>query len=239
MTTQPTLIDRPSLAATARAAQLPDDIAKTTPQGTPHPTEPQQAVATAHKLIHYVAEREIEILKNIAETGDLPPRSFRYRAFISYSRHDRRAAQWVHNGIENYRIPKELVGRAARDGPIPKKIYPVFRDRDELACAPDLSASIREALEQSAYLVVLCSRSAAKSRWVNQEITHFKELGRTDRIHALIIDGEPNAESAHQECYPPALRFRWAPDGELDENQPAEPLAADLRPEGDGKQTQN
>jgi hypothetical protein len=192
-------------------------------------------VATAEKLIRYGTEHEIEILKDIVETGDLPTRSFRYRAFISYSRQDRRAAEWIHSGIENYRVPKELVGCAARDGPVPKKIYPVFRDRDELACAPDLSASIREALDESAYLIVLCSRSAARSRWVNQEIIQFKKLGRTDRIYALIVDGEPNAESADQECYPRALRFSLASDGELDEGQPAESLAADLRPEGDGK----
>jgi hypothetical protein len=235
MTDQPALIDPPSRRLTTRAAQLPYDLAKSTPRGTPHPTGPEQAVSTAQKLIRYGAEHEIEILKDIVETGDLPTQSFRYRAFISYSRQDRRAAEWIHSGIENYRVPKELVGCAARDGPVPKRLYPVFRDRDELACVPDLSASIREALEQSAYLIVLCSRSAARSRWVNQEIIQFKKLGRTDRIHALIVDGEPNAESANQECYPRALRFSLASDGQLDEGQPAEPLAADLRPEGDGK----
>jgi MTH538 TIR-like domain (DUF1863) len=235
MANQPELIDRPSLTLTARAAQLLNDLAQSTPRGTPHSMESEQAVPSAQKLIRCGAEHEIEILKEIVETGDLPTRSFRYRAFISYSRQDRRAAEWIHNGIENYRIPKKLVGWAGRDGPVPEKIFPAFRDRDDLSCASDLSASIQEALEQSAYLIVLCSRSAARSRWVNREIIQFKSLGRADRIHALIIDGEPNAESADQECYPRALRFSLTSDGELDENQPAEPLAADLRPEGDGK----
>lgn len=161
--------------------------------------------------------------------------SFSYRAFISYSQRDRVVAERLHKDIESYRVPKELVGRAGRDGPIPRRVFPVFRDRDELASAADLTASIREALQQSAYLIALCTPSAAKSRWVNREILEFKKLGRADRIHALIVDGEPNAGSPEWECYPSALRFHLGADGELDKNRPTEPLAADLRPDGDGR----
>jgi hypothetical protein len=161
--------------------------------------------------------------------------TFKYRAFITYSHRNRRVAEWLHKAIENYRVPASLVGAAGRDGAIPRHVFPVFRDRDELGSAPDLSESIREALAQSAYLIVLCSPSAAKSRWVNQEIVEFKSLGRADRIHALIVDGEPGSHSSETECFPPALRFKLGAHGEPDEHQPAEPLAADMRPEGDGK----
>src|SRR5262249_30153725 len=116
---------------------------------------------------------------------------FKYRAVISYSHRDHRVAEWLHKAIENYRVPESLVGSNGRDGIIPHQIFPIFRDRDELGSSPDLSVSIREALAQSAYLIVLCSPSAARSRWVNQEITEFKRLGRADRIHALIVVGEP------------------------------------------------
>jgi hypothetical protein len=158
--------------------------------------------------------------------------TFKYRAFISYSHRDRQAAGWLHKAIENYRVPASLVGAVGRDGAIPRVIFPVFRDRDELGSASDLSASIREALAQSAYLIVLCSPSSAKSRWVNQEIIEFKRLGRADRIHALIVDGEPGSDT---ECFPPALRFKLGVHGEPDDRQPTEPIAADMRPEGDGK----
>jgi hypothetical protein len=161
---------------------------------------------------------------------------FIYPAFITYSQRDRRVAKRIHRLTENYRIPRELVGKPGRDGPVPERIFPVFRDRDELSSSPDLSASIHEALEHSAYLIVLCSPSSARSRWVNREIVEFKKLGRADRIHALILDGEPNAGSADQECYPPGLRFNLGADGKLDERQPAEPLAADLRREADGEE---
>jgi hypothetical protein len=160
---------------------------------------------------------------------------FKFRAFISYSHADQGTAAWLHKAIENYRIPKDLRGTPGRDGPIPAALFPIFRDRDELSSNPDLSLAIREALQSSAYLVVLCSPAAANSHWVNQEIVEFKRLGRSDRIHALIIDGEPSAAVENGGCFPPALRCKLGPDGELIPDPSHEVLAADLRPEGDGK----
>jgi hypothetical protein len=125
----------------------------------------------------------------------------KYPVFISYSHRDERWASWLHKGIEAYRVPKPLVGRPGRNGPIPKQIFPVFRDRDELAASADLPATLRTALEQSAHLIVLCSPAAAQSRWVNQEIIEFKRLGRADRILPLIIDGEPHAAAPGRECF--------------------------------------
>ena len=159
---------------------------------------------------------------------------FKYRAFISYSHRDERRASWLHKSIEGYRVPKPLIGQPSRDGAIPSKLFPVFRDRDELASSPDLSTSLRRALEQSAHLIVLCSPAAAASRWVNQEILEFKRLGRADRIFALIVGGEPNASDPTLECFPPALKYVVDADGQLSDKQ-AEPIAADLRPQGDGK----
>ena len=80
---------------------------------------------------------------------------------------------------------------------------------------------------------MLCSPAAAASRWVNQEILEFKRLGRADRILALIVEGEPNAADPALECFPPALKYVGA-DGQLSEDH-AEPIAADFRPQGDGK----
>ncbi|MBS0462633.1 MAG: hypothetical protein JSS41_09215, partial [Proteobacteria bacterium] len=71
----------------------------------------------------------------------------------------------------------------------------------------------------------------ARSHWVNNEVLEFKRLGRTHRIYCLIVDGEPG-DPTH-ECFPPALRFELDADGQIG-TRPAEPLAADLRPGGDG-----
>jgi hypothetical protein len=168
--------------------------------------------------------------ENPADTTD-----FKFKAFISYSHTDRETADWLHKALERYRIPKELHGTPGCDGPIPKQLFPVFRDRAELASSPDLSAAIRDALRASAYLIVVCSPAAARSRWVNQEILEFIRLGRGGRIHALIADGDPAKTPENGGCFPPALHSKLSPDGEVVADPSREVLATDLRPEADGK----
>jgi tetratricopeptide (TPR) repeat protein len=161
-----------------------------------------------------------------------------YWAFISYSHRDTRWAEWLHKGLESYHPPKSLVGKETVRGAVPKRISPVFRDREELPSATDLGALLRAALERSNSQIVICSPQAAKSKWVNEEILAFKRLGREDRIFCLIVDGEPNATDmpgrADEECFPPALRFLLRTDGTLSDHR-AEPIAADARQGKDGK----
>jgi tetratricopeptide (TPR) repeat protein len=163
---------------------------------------------------------------------------FRYRAFISYSHADEKWAGWLHRRLETYRLPKALVGQQSGFGSVPERFAPVFRDREELATATDLGATLIAALEQSACLVVICSPKAAKSRWVNEEILAFKRLGRSHRIFALIVAGEPGASvnpaQADLECFPPALIRVLGADGALTEDR-SEPIAADVRPGKDSR----
>lgn len=149
----------------------------------------------------------------------------RYSAFISYSHADERWARWLVSALESYRLPKHLIGRESPVGPLGRKLPPLFRDRDELASSSSLADAVRIALGESASLIVICSPAAVKSQWVNEEIRSFVALGRGDRIFCLIVDGEPQAKDPARECFPPAL----AEAGLL------EPLAADVRPGGDGK----
>jgi tetratricopeptide (TPR) repeat protein len=155
----------------------------------------------------------------------------RYRAFISYSHDDQAQARWLHNKLETYRIPARLVGQTTTRGPVPSRLAPIFRDREDLPASSDLSASVREALSRSDALVVLCSPSAARSRWVNEEIRAFRDVNPGGVVLAAIIAGEPYAEAAglaaDQECFPEALRVRV-------EGEP-EPVAADFRETGDGR----
>jgi tetratricopeptide (TPR) repeat protein len=164
-----------------------------------------------------------------------PPK---YWAFISYSHRDSRWAEWLHKGLESYRPPKSLVGTVTVRGAVPKRMSPVFRDREELPSATDLGALISAALEQSNCQIVVCSPQAAKSKWVNEEILAFKRLHREDRIFCLIVGGEPNATDMPgreaEECFPPALRFLLRTDGTLSETR-TEPIAADARQGKDGK----
>ena len=87
----------------------------------------------------------------------------RYRAFISYSHRDARWARWLHRALEGYAVPRRLVGAAGEFGPVPSRLRPVFRDRDELASAGDLGQRVKDALAASEALVVICSPAAAAS----------------------------------------------------------------------------
>ncbi|MES2903151.1 MAG: TIR domain-containing protein [Pseudomonadota bacterium] len=163
-----------------------------------------------------------------------------YWAFLSYSHADSDHADWLHKAIETYRVPAGLVGRLTANGAIPKKLSPIFRDRHELAASSDLGQGIREALGRSRFLIVLCSPSAARSNWVNEEIIGFKKTHGEDRVLAAVIDGEPWASRMAgreaEECFPPALRVHVDRRGKVT-SRAAEPIAADLRESGDGPQT--
>ena len=166
-------------------------------------------------------------------------KNYKYKAFISYSHSDEKWASWLHKALEAYRPPKGLVGQETPYGPVPERFAPVFRDREELATATSLGDTLTQALEDSACQVVICSPRAAKSKWTNEEILTYKRLGRSHRIFALIIGGEPGASldpaTADEECFPPALIYEMGDDGELTDVR-SEPIAADARPGKDPKQ---
>lgn len=184
---------------------------------------PDPAVVRAPEIVspleplgeHDFASREID-------EGD----EYRYDAFISY-RHvdpDRRWAQWLHGALERYRTPPALV----RERGLLPRIKRVFRDEEELPASADLSQEIARALQASRYLIVICSPATPASEWVNKEVEQFREMGRHDRILALLIGGEP------AESFPRALREirRTLVDNNglsCQRIEAVEPLAADVR----------
>ena len=65
-------------------------------------------------------------------------------------------------------------------------------------------------------------------------------MGREDRVLALIVDGEPDAADkagmeGTRECFPRGLKYKLGPEGDF-RGVRAEPIAADARREGDGKE---
>ncbi|MBE0352726.1 toll/interleukin-1 receptor domain-containing protein [Pseudoalteromonas lipolytica] len=175
---------------------------------------------------------------------------YKYHAFISYRHADnkeqgRQWATWLHQAIETYEVPKDLVGKKnGRGDAIPARIYPIFRDEEELPAHADLGTSIVGALEQTNLLVVLCSPRAVDSTYVADEIDYFKKLGGSDRIIAAMIDGEPNTSwddskqklgfTREDECFPTPLQFEYDHEGSPTDKH-AEPIAADFRINNDGK----
>jgi len=159
----------------------------------------------------------------------------RYWAFISYSHADTKEAEWLHKALEGFKIPTPLIGTESRNGIVPRRIFPVFRDRDELPTSADLGANLHAALRNSRYLVVICSPNSAKSIWVNAEVEFFKKTHGNSNVLCLIVGGAPggSGEGESAECFCPALRHHINSDGSAGE--PAEPIAADLRDAKDGR----
>jgi hypothetical protein len=135
--------------------------------------------------------------------------TFRYWAFLSYSHADEAFARKLHLSLERYALPRRLRKAHA----LPRRLVPVFRDVEELEAAHGLTERLQAALDESRWLVVLCSPAAAKSKYVNAEIEYFIGKHGAQRVLCALVEGEP------ADSFPPAIKALKD-----------EPLAADLRP---------
>lgn len=123
-----------------------------------------------------------------------------YFAFISYQRKDEEWAEWLQHQLEHYRLPSNIIEEHPE---LPCEVRPLFRDATELAGGV-LAKEINSALENSYFLIVICSPNSAKSIWVNKEVQTFIDLGRLEYVIPFIVDGIPYTQSG-DECFVPAL----------------------------------
>jgi len=173
-----------------------------------------------------------------ADVRRTPRLRTRYYAFLSYSHKDKDIADWLHRELERFRVPHSLAGKLTANGVVPRRLTPVFRDQHDLSAGADLAEEIKAALAASQFLIVLCSPTAATSRWTNAEIESFKRTRPEGCVLAAVVAGEPFASDVpgreEEECFPPALRFRYDRRGRQTTRR-AEPLAADFREGAEGK----
>lgn len=142
------------------------------------------------------------------------PRKF--KAFISY-RHcplDMAVAEKLQNLIERYRVPKEY--RKNEESALGL----VFRDVSELPLSNNLTDDIYTALDNSEYLIVVCTPETPKSLWVSQEIQYFMQIHGRERILIVLADGTP------EESLPPMLTHLYDENGTM--VGMIEPLCANL-----------
>ncbi len=122
---------------------------------------------------------------------------YKYKAFISY-RHiepDMHAAERLQKILEAYKPPKSLGKK--------KENWRIFRDVSELQSSSDLSEIIKNAIESSEYLIVICSPQYTESKWCMQELARFRELhdNKNTNIITLLVNGDP------QHSFPDVLTY--------------------------------
>ncbi len=151
----------------------------------------------------------------------------RYDAFISY-RHcelDSFISENLHKKLESYRMPASV---AKKLSPSKRKIERVFRDEAELPLSQNLSDPITVALDNSEFLIVICTPRLRQSQWCLKEIETF--VATHDREHVLLVlaEGEPD------ESFPEILLHdervvKDANGNDVTVVLEREPLAADCR----------
>lgn len=125
----------------------------------------------------------------------------KYYAFISYNSADEKWAKWLQHSLEYYHVPSALCKEYSN---LPKKIRPVFWYKQDLS-GTKLKDALSKELENSKFLIVICSPDSAKSEWVNDEVQSFIKQGKGDKIIPFIVGGVPHAKNPNEECFPPAL----------------------------------
>lgn len=154
----------------------------------------------------------------------------KYDAFISY-RHcelDQFVAVNLHKELEAFRLPKVIEKQLRAKGITKKKIERVFRDRDELPITNNLADPITNALQNSDFLLVICSPRLRESLWCRKEIETFIKMHGREHIFAVLIEGEP------ADAFPEELLYEEKISVDENGNEhvervPIEPLAADVR----------
>lgn len=137
----------------------------------------------------------------------------RWNAFISYSHTaDRATATRLRNALHAFAKPVFALRRVR-----------VFLDSAALTPDPDLSARLLNVLDQSQHLILLASKEAAASVWVNQEVEHWvRHRGVSDilivRTSGVIRWGDGDFDWDATDALPAALRGAF----------PKEPLWLDL-----------
>ncbi|MBQ3096576.1 MAG: TIR domain-containing protein [Kiritimatiellae bacterium] len=136
-----------------------------------------------------------------------------YFAFISYTRSDLSAAQFVQRTLEHFRYPRDSIRKEYHPDDR-EYVREIFLDKTGLSGrGPLFERRLEAALACSRYLIVICSRRAAQKKsdprerhYVEWEIQTFLKHHGNDasRIIPVILDGEPNQKG--DSCLPEPLR---------------------------------
>lgn len=137
---------------------------------------------------------------------------YKYTAFISYNSKDDKVARWLQNRLESYSLPSVL----ANDSGVGNKLdgnsrrrFRIFRYVTDFV-AKNINDVTKE-LDQSKYLIVVCSPNSANAPWVRTEVGYFIANNRKNDIIPFVVNGIPYSNKEN-ECFTPELKSAF-PDG--------------------------
>jgi len=122
-------------------------------------------------------------------------------AFISYSHTDKKTVRKLHRAIEGFRIPRYVRQQIKNS---PRRLYPIFRDETDLSGVA-LTPQLQEAIQNSDFLIVICSEGSARSEWVELEIDEFVNAHQVEDIIPIFLRAEDKA--AFLSAFPSRLSF--------------------------------
>ncbi len=134
-------------------------------------------------------------------------KEYKYTAFISYNSRDNCKARWLQKRLESYNLPSVIAnekGEVLRSYDKKTKKFRIFRYVTDLV-AQNLDDGLRQELDQSKFLIVICSPNSANAPWVRKEVKHFIDTGRKKRIIPFVIKGVPYGDR-EDECFTPELK---------------------------------
>lgn len=148
---------------------------------------------------HTVAEmlQDVTKLRQSLEPARSTLHAVRYDAFICYRHNDldTPAVKALQNALEHFHIPKEIQKKTGK-----QRFERIFTDMGELSGCADLGTTIRDALSNSEWLIVVCSKTTPESIWVSEEIDNFLANHDRSRIIPILTEGEPD------ESFPKEIR---------------------------------
>ncbi len=149
----------------------------------------------------------------------------RYDAFVCWedNEFDTRVALRLPVEINKYKPPKRLYREEVLE-----KYDNIVLDSIEEIKSGKFSQCTKEKLIESKFLIVICSPRAKESKRINEIILYFKNIGKSDKILPLIIEGKPNT-SFPNPLFDEKITTIINENNEIEEvNEIAEPLATDI-----------
>jgi hypothetical protein len=130
------------------------------------------------------------------------PETYRYRAFLSYSRADQKVVDDMFRRLSSFRTPNPLLKEVGDFGSPPRSL-PIFLDRKSAQLGATVPDRLRQAVIESAFLVLFCSEASVRSEWVAREIEIFLEAHPPHHILPVFL--RHSLQQAPQQLMPAPL----------------------------------